>query len=104
MDLKERLDLGPVDPKKGRVVVLNAGGHPLGFLVDRVLEVFSTATSALKAAPEVFRQPHMAFIQGMVRSGESLYLLLDPESVLTPKELNTLQAQARDARHLPPTE
>lgn len=104
VDLKERLDLGPVDLKKGRVVVLDAGSCPLGFLVDRVREVFSTPPAAIRPAPEVFRQPHMGFIQGMVRSGEALYLLLDPGAVLTPREMTTLQSQAWDARSLIPTE
>ena len=97
VDLKERLDLGSVDLKKGRVVVLNAGKTALGFLVDQVREVFSVAPSALKSAPEVFHQPQMAFIEGMVRSGEALYLLLEPASVLTPREMKTLEAQAWDA-------
>jgi purine-binding chemotaxis protein CheW len=104
VDLKERLDLGSVDLAKGRVVILNAGACPLGFLVDRVLEVFSVPPSSLRHAPEVFRQPEMAFIEGMVRSGESFYLLLDPGSVLTPREMKTLEAQAWDARTLHPAE
>lgn len=102
VDLKERLDLGPVDAKKGRVVVLSAGRCPLGFLVDKVREVFSVPSEALRSAPEVFQQPHMDFIEGMVRSGEALYLLLNPSRVLTPREMKTLESQAWTGRALAP--
>lgn len=104
VDLKERLDLGSVEAKTGRVVVLSAGKCPLGFLVDRVREVFSASAESLRDAPEVFQQPHMDFIDGMVRSGEALYLLLNPSRVLTPREMKTLEAQAWDGRSLPPRE
>lgn len=94
VDLRERLSLGPVDLKKGRVVVIVPGNKPLGLLVDTVSEVFSTTPKGIKQTPEMFRQPHLQFIQGMVRMDEQLYLIMDPKGLFTPQELTTLETQA----------
>ena len=93
MDLKERLELGPVDLKKGRVVVMIPGNKPIGLLVDTVVEVFRTDLKGIRPPPDMFRQEHLQFIKGMVRVGEQLYLIMNPKDLLTPQELSTLENQ-----------
>jgi purine-binding chemotaxis protein CheW len=94
MDLKERLGLGPVDLKRGRVVVMIPGNKPIGLLVDTVVEVFRTDLKEIKPPPDMFRQPHLKFIRGMVRVGEQLYLIMNPRELLTPQEFSTLESHA----------
>ena len=100
-DLKERLDQGSVDPKKGRVIVLSMPKCQLGILVDLVTEVFSVVPEEVKSSPGIFNQPHMDFIEGMVKHGERLYYVLSPENILTPKEMRTLETQKWDKSALP---
>jgi len=92
IDLKERLGLGPVTDRKGRVVVMVFDRRHIGLLVDSVLEVFPARPSEVKASPEVFNQPHMGYLEGMIRKGDILYLVLNPGSVLTDKEMKALDA------------
>lgn len=91
MDLKERLGLGTVDLKRGRVIVLVPGNQPLGVLVDSVVEVFKTPVKEILPPPDMLDQSQLAFIEGMVRVQEHLYLLLNARSILTPKEFKTLE-------------
>lgn len=91
IDLKERLGLGSVSLKKGRVIVMIPGNRPIGLLVDTVVEVFRTVPKEIKPPPEMFNQPHLKFIRGMVRVGEQLYLILNPKELLTPQEFSTLE-------------
>lgn len=93
IDLKERLGLGSVNLKKGRVIVMVPGNRPIGLLVDTVVEVFRTVPKEIKPPPEMFRQPHLQFIRGMVRVGDQLYLILDPRELLTPQEFSSLESQ-----------
>jgi purine-binding chemotaxis protein CheW len=94
IDFKERLDLGSVDPQKGRVVVVVIGSTSVGFLVDTVEEVFRSAPDQIKPPPKMFDKPHLQFIDGMVRFGDRLYLLLNPPDLLTPQEVDTLETQS----------
>lgn len=94
LDLKERLGLGAVEPKKGRIIVLVPGNKPLGVLVDTVLEVFRTPEGAILPPPDMLDPAQIGFISGMVRTKDHLYLLLDPKAILTPKEFRTLETRS----------
>ncbi len=96
-DLKERLGLGSVETKTGRVVVVMVEKKPMGILVDSVLEVFSIPQAEVKSAPEVFQAPHMVYLEGMVRKDDRLYLLLNPRNILSPKEMQTLEKSDWDS-------
>jgi purine-binding chemotaxis protein CheW len=86
--------LGSVNLKKGRVIVMVPGNRPIGLLVDTVVEVFRTVPKEIKPPPEMFRQPHLQFIRGMVRVGDQLYLILNPRELLTPQEFSSLENHA----------
>ncbi len=91
LDFRERLGLGHVEPTKGRVVVAVLNGSLLGLMVDDVSEVFRATVEQIKATPDVLKEPQMGFIQGMVHTGETMYLILNPTRLLTAKELSTLE-------------
>lgn len=94
LDLRERLGLGTVDPKKGRAVVMVPGGsQPLGLLVDSATEVFKAAPEDVLPAPEALRQPQLAFIESVLRTPGRLYLLLKPKTILTAQEFQALEAR-----------
>ncbi len=98
IDFKERLELGSVDPAKGRVVVVVINNTSVGLLVDAVEEVFRSLPDQIKPPPEMFDKPAFRFIDGMVRFGDRLYLLLNPLDLLTPKEVDTLESQSWSPR------
>ncbi|MEW5764670.1 MAG: chemotaxis protein CheW [Acidobacteriota bacterium] len=91
VDLRERLGYGPVDPKKGRVVVAVIQNTPVGFLVDAVVEVFSAAPGDLKPPPDMIRQQDLRFIEAMVRQEDRLYLILQPTVLFSPEEVASLE-------------
>jgi purine-binding chemotaxis protein CheW len=91
VDLRERLGYGPVDPKRGRVVVAVIGNTPVGFLVDAVVEVFSAVPGDLQPPPPMIRQQDLRFIEAMVRQEERLYLILHPPALFSPEEFASLE-------------
>lgn len=94
LDLRERLGLGTVDPKKGRIVVMLPGGsQPLGLLVDAATEVVKAAPEDILPPPEALQAPQMDIIESVLRAPGQLYLLLRPQSILTRKEFEVLEAQ-----------
>ena len=94
LDLRERLGLGSVDPKKGRIVVMLPGGsQPVGLLIDAATEVVKAAPGDILPPPEAIQAPQLAIIEAVLRAPGQLYLLLRPESVLTKKEFQVLEAQ-----------
>ena len=94
LDLRERLGLGTVDLKKGRVVVMVPGGsQPLGLLVDAATEVLKALPEDILPPPEAVRQPQLAFIESVLRTPGQLYLLLKPQTILTAKDFESLEAR-----------
>jgi purine-binding chemotaxis protein CheW len=93
LDLKERLGMGPVDLKKGRVIVVVPGNKPLGILVDTVVEVFRTSPKAILPPPEMLEEGQLGFIEGMVRVDAHLYLVLNSRTMLTPREFKTIESR-----------
>ena len=94
LDLRERLGLGTVDLKKGRVVVMVPGGsQPLGLLVDAATEVFKAGPNDILPPPDAIRRPQLSFIESIVRTPGQLYFLLRPKSILTAKEFQSLEAR-----------
>ncbi len=82
IDLKRRLGLAgsPYD-EKSRIIVVALGPDDLvGLLVDRVRGVVKILPSSVRPAPETIDQVEgAAFLRGIVRKGDRLYILLDVE-------------------------
>jgi len=85
IDLNRRLALAarPAD-EKTRIVVVRLDNHDdAGLLVDRVKGVVRIRPDAIKPAPETVEQgANAAFLKGIARKDETLYILLDVEKVV----------------------
>src|SRR5688572_15137151 len=98
LDLRRRFELreaaaGPTT----RVLVLNAGGGWVGVVVDAVLEVAAYEPAHLSAPPPLFRGLAGEYLQGLIRHGERLVVLLDVERLLTATERLRLEQAAAAA-------
>jgi purine-binding chemotaxis protein CheW len=98
LDLRRRFELreaaaGPTT----RVLVLNAGGGWVGVVVDAVLEVAAYEPAHLSAPPPLFRGLAGEYLQGLIRHGERLVVLLDVERLLTATERLRLERAAAAA-------
>ncbi len=84
VDLGRRLGLASsVQDERCRIIVVALGDEETGLLVDRVMGVRRIPPDAVRPAPETIEQGAGAeFLQGIIRSEEKLYILLDLEKVL----------------------
>jgi purine-binding chemotaxis protein CheW len=87
IDLRRRFEL-PNAPTGAatRVLVLNAGGGWVAVVVDAVLEVAAYDESHLSAPPQLFHGLAGEYLEGLVRHGDRLAVLLDVERILSAKE------------------
>ena len=87
LDLRERLSLpGETVPDSARIVIVAFGDGPVGIIVDAVHEVLTVETAAVESPPPVYRGLAREFVQGIVRRGERLFVLLDLGRLLTSTE------------------
>jgi len=78
LDLRERLSLpAAAEDVRARIVVVTLDDGPIGVIVDAVHEVATVEASAVEAPPSVYRGLAKEFVQGIVRRGERLSVLLD---------------------------
>jgi purine-binding chemotaxis protein CheW len=82
-DPRRRLGLAPAQAGPGaRVVVCDAGGGPVGLLVDGVSEVLRLPSSALEARPQGIAGVDSEFIAGVGRGDRRFFALLDAAALL----------------------
>jgi purine-binding chemotaxis protein CheW len=87
LDLRRRFELPQAAVAAAtRVLVLNAGGGWVAVVVDAVLEVAAYDASQLSAPPTLFHGLAGEYLQGLVRHGERLVVLLDVERLLSATE------------------
>ncbi len=82
VDLKRRLGLAETAyDEKSRIIVVTLGPDDrVGLLVDRVRGVVKILPSSVRPAPETIDQVEgAAFLRGIARKGDRLYILLDVE-------------------------
>ncbi len=94
VDFRERLGYGPVDLKKGRVVVASIGSTAVGLLVDAVVEVFAVPEEELKSPPPMVKGQKLEFIEAMVKRESRLYLVLAARSLFSAQEFASLEGAA----------
>lgn len=100
LDLRERLGLPAAAPSEAsRIVVLALEAGRVGFIVDAVDDVVALEASAIAPAPPVYRGLAKAFVQGIVRRDERLYILLDAEHLVTSQERLALVAAVEDLHY-----
>jgi purine-binding chemotaxis protein CheW len=94
LDLRERLGLdAPPPTEQARFVVVVLEDGPVALIVDAVHEVLSVEGSAVEAAPSVYRGLAREYVQGIVRRGERIFVLLDAARLVSSQE----RIQMRDA-------
>jgi purine-binding chemotaxis protein CheW len=87
LDLRRRFELRDAAAGSStRVLVLNAGGGWVAVVVDAVLEVAAYDAAQLAAPPALFRGLAGDYLQGLVRLGERLVVLLNVDRLLTATE------------------
>lgn len=103
LDLRERLSLPPAtEDQRSRIVVVTLEDGPVGVVVDAVHEVATVEASAVEAPPSVYRGLSKEFVQGIVRRGERLFVLLDVARLVSSTERlamrEAVQAGGMDGR------
>lgn len=97
LDLRERLGLPAASPDDAaRIVVLALEDGRVGFVVDAVDDVVAIDVAAIAPAPPVYRGLAKAFVQGIVRRDERLYILLDAAHLVTSQERVALAAAVEE--------
>jgi len=100
LDLRERMGLPAAEPTaSSRIVVLTLSAGAIGFIVDAVDEVVAVEAAAVQPAPPVYRGLARAFVQGIVRRSEKLYILLDADQLVTSQERLAMRAAVEDLYH-----
>ena len=100
LDLRERLGLPTAPPDAShRIVVLAAESGRIGFIVDGVEDVAAVDRASVEPAPEVYRGLARAFVQGILRRGSQLYILLDADHLVTSQERLALHAAVEELQH-----
>ncbi len=93
IDTRARFSLPPkkVDDSS-RILILEAGDHVVGFLVDSVREVVELHSSDIETAPDTGSGDSTRFITGLCNRKEGLLILVDANKLLSEDELAELAA------------
>lgn len=82
IDLSKRLGLPSGDrDEKSRILIVTVQEEDAGLVVDRVTGVVKISRGSVRPVPET-AEGGSAFLRGIARKGEKLYILLDIEKVL----------------------
>ncbi len=97
LDLRERLGLAAAVPEaSSRILVLVVEQGRIGFVVDAVDEVLGVDPQAIEATPEVYRGLARAFVAGVLRREQDVFIVLEPNQLVTSQERLTLTAAVED--------
>jgi purine-binding chemotaxis protein CheW len=93
IDQRRRFDMPPLETAdRRRLIVLRAGGHRAGVIVDSVSEVMRCAPADVEEAPDLTGET-TRLVRGVVNLADAgrLVLLLDPAELLTRAEQGLLK-------------
>ncbi len=80
-----QLERRPVT-RQSRILVLRAGGDPVGLLVDRVTSVVRLESDAIEPTPRSMQHHAHELLKGVGRIGQRLIIVLDVAAVLNVME------------------
>jgi purine-binding chemotaxis protein CheW len=87
IDTRQRFGLEPGEINDNtRIVVIEAGKHVVGILVDSVAEVVYLRQSEIEAAPNVGNDDSAKFIHGVCHKNNELLILIELKKLLTDSE------------------
>lgn len=95
VDLRQRFGLPAQDESNdSRIIVVEVGGHVLGFVVDCVHEVLRVDSSIVDPAPAITCGVDSDYVRGVGKFQDRLLILLDLERLFSAKELQAVQRVA----------
>lgn len=87
IDSRKRFGLPDKEPDDStRIVIIEAGEHVVGILVDSVAEVVDLRTSDIETAPNVGTDESSKYIQGVSSQSDELLILVDVDKLLSDEE------------------
>jgi purine-binding chemotaxis protein CheW len=87
LDTRDRFGLSPAEvTEQTRIVIIEAGKHVIGILVDAVAEVVYLRQSEIETAPNVGNEESAKFIQGVCHKNNQLLILVELAKLLTDEE------------------
>jgi purine-binding chemotaxis protein CheW len=87
VDLRERLGLPAQEPgDDSRVLIVQVGEVRVGVTVDAVQAVRTVDASAVEPPPAIYRGLAREYLEGVVRDGGEILVLLDTKHLLTSTE------------------
>ncbi len=92
VDLRERLGLpAKAATEQSRILVVAVGATKVGVTVDEVHAVRTVEASAIEPPPAIYRGLAREYLEGVVRDGGDLLVLLDTRHLLTSTESVEMQ-------------
>ncbi len=87
IDLRERLGLAPATPTDAsRILVVRVGEERVGVTVDTVHAVRTVDAAGIEAPPAIYRGLAKEYLEGVVRQGGDLFVVLATDRLLTSTE------------------
>ncbi|MBK7906650.1 MAG: purine-binding chemotaxis protein CheW [Gemmatimonadetes bacterium] len=87
VDLRERLGLELVPPTEtSRILVVAVGETRIGVTVDAVLAVRTVDAAAFEPPPAIYRGLAKEYLEGVVRQGGDIFVVLATDRLLTSTE------------------
>ncbi len=87
IDSRKRFGLPDKEPDDStRIVIIEAGDHVVGILVDSVAEVVDLRASEIETAPNVGTDDSSKYIQGVSSQRQELLILVDVDKLLSDDE------------------
>ncbi len=95
IDLRQRLRIKGKNPGEAdrtmRILILEMGSHQTGFIVDSVSEVMKVPEAEIEPTPHLLALSIDArYIEGVIKLGNRLLILLDFTQILRPQEQKEL--------------
>ena len=91
IDSRKRFGLPEKEPDDStRIVIIEAGDHVVGILVDSVAEVVDLRASEMETAPNVGTDESSKYIQGVATRENDLLIVVDLNKLLSEDEWETV--------------
>lgn len=100
VDLRERLGLAEQAPTEGaRILAVVAGDARIGVVVDLVHAVRTVEAAAIEPPPAIYRGLAKEYLEGVVRQGGEIFVVLATDRLLTSTERIEMERAMRTERH-----
>jgi purine-binding chemotaxis protein CheW len=95
IDMRIKFGMQSTDYTKFTVIIIaHSRGKSVGLIVDAVSDVLSTSGDKIQMPPDFGQAAESRFVQGLLKSGENLVILLDLDRLLAEAEVNVAPMNA----------